>query len=112
MNKTKQLVLIPLLLMIVFYTNAKTPINGNPDVIATNVVERMDKDVTLSADQKASIHKIIVKYITQINSADDAQIEPLSLSKNAAIDSVLTSAQREQLTARRKARFKALKSSK
>lgn len=104
------------LLLLVFMTfvplSARKVINGNPAIIASNVVERMQNDIELTDSQKLHIKKIISRYIVQVNNASDSEIETLSVQKRKAIDSVLTGSQKEKLILKRKARMKIVKSSK
>lgn len=106
--KTRKLVLaLTILLMATTLTYAKKRIDRDPNEIANRMVIRIQKDVALTDSQQLAIKELTVKYINQINDAEDNQRSTMGRKHKADLDSILTFSQKEQKKAKIQERINA-----
>ena len=100
---TTAIIAIFLFSNLLFAGNPKT--SGSEDNLADQLIEKMDKDVTLTNSQKVVLKQKLKKYILKMQNAhalknnDEklAQKKQASNEYQLSLDSVLSTTQREQL---------------
>lgn len=94
----------------------KETITSDHEKTATQILEKMEKDISLTKDQKAQLKKVIVNYLILKSEAMDkikTNTENLNItalveiedSYQASINEILTEKQREELKAKQKERY-------
>jgi Spy/CpxP family protein refolding chaperone len=109
--------LISALIAIFLFSNllfAGNPVKGNPDNIASKMVEKLSKDVTLTDAQKTALQTKAKEFAAKrqqanalTNEADKLAIKKKASDEyKAAIDSICTPEQRAQITQKKEDRKK------